>query len=108
MSALIGPRDAERAIQWIAEAEKLGARLRPETEGTGISFTQPSCFMYASSASVSCQEVFAPIVMINKVSSIEEAIRLVNDSKYGLQAGIYTENIRTAFAAAEALEVGAS
>ena len=47
-------------------------------------------------------------MMINKVSSIEEAIRLVNDSKYGLQAGIYTENIRTAFAAAEALEVGAS
>ncbi len=44
--------------------------------------------------------------MINKVSSIEEAIRLVNDSKYGLQAGIYTENIRTALAAAEALEVG--
>lgn len=43
---------------------------------------------------------------INKVSSVEEAIDLVNDSEFGLQAGIYTENINLALSAAEKLEVG--
>ncbi|MDR6550017.1 aldehyde dehydrogenase family protein [Paenibacillus qinlingensis] len=106
VSALIGVRDAERAMQWISEAEQLGAIVATGNKREG-NIVHPTVLLnVASSASVSCQEVFAPIVMINRVSSIEEAIRLVNDSKYGLQAGIYTENIRTALAAAEALEVG--
>ncbi|GAA3331352.1 hypothetical protein GCM10020331_087620 [Ectobacillus funiculus] len=58
------------------------------------------------SLKVSCQEVFAPIVLINKVKSVEEAFELVNDSRYGLQAGIYTENVHTALNAAEKLHVG--
>lgn len=106
VSALIGPLDAERAMQWIAEAEKLGANIATGNRREGNTVLPTVLLHVASSASISCQEAFAPIVMINKVSSIEEAIRLVNDSKYGLQAGIYTENIRTALAAAEALEVG--
>ncbi|OCT13495.1 aldehyde dehydrogenase [Paenibacillus pectinilyticus] len=106
VSALIGARDAERALQWIEEAEKLGAIIATGNRREG-NIVHPTVLLHvAASASVSCQEVFAPIVMINKVSSMEEAIQMVNDSKYGLQAGIYTENIRTALAAAEALEVG--
>jgi acyl-CoA reductase-like NAD-dependent aldehyde dehydrogenase len=53
----------------------------------------------------SCQEVFAPIVLINKVPSVEQAIELVNDSSYGLQAGIYTNNIHTALQAVDQLGV---
>lgn len=106
VSALIGLRDAERSLKWIAEAEKLGAIVATGNRKDG-NIVHPTVLLHVDSTSkISCQEVFAPIVMINKVSTIEEAIRLVNDSKYGLQAGIYTENIRTAFAAAEALEVG--
>jgi acyl-CoA reductase-like NAD-dependent aldehyde dehydrogenase len=55
---------------------------------------------------VSCQEVFAPIVLINKIATVEEGIALVNDSRYGLQAGIYTNHIETALSAAEQLHVG--
>jgi len=107
VSALISLRDAERSLQWIAEAEKLGAEVATGNRRDG-SIVHPTVLLHVDAASkISCQEVFAPIVMINRVSTIEEAIRLVNDSKYGLQAGIYTEDIRTAFAAAEALEVGA-
>lgn len=106
VSALIGLRDAERSLQWIVEAEKLGAIVATGNRKDG-NIVHPTVLLHVDSTSkISCQEVFAPIVMINKVSTIEEAIRLVNDSKYGLQAGIYTENIRTALAAAEALEVG--
>ena len=55
---------------------------------------------------VSCQEVFAPIVIVNKVKSVQEAIGHVNNSKYGLQAGIYTNDIAQALDAADELEVG--
>lgn len=55
---------------------------------------------------VSCREVFAPLVLIHSVSSIDEAVNHVNDSIYGLQAGIYTRNITTALDAADKLEVG--
>lgn len=58
------------------------------------------------SAKVMQQEVFAPIVSINSVDSIEQAIALVNDSKFGLQAGIYTSKLETALDAADKLEVG--
>lgn len=106
VSALIGLRDAERAMQWITEAEKLGAVIATGNKREG-NIVHPTVLLHvAASANVSCQEVFAPIVLINKVVSVEEAIERVNDSKYGLQAGIYTQNIRTALAAAEALEVG--
>ena len=57
-------------------------------------------------AKVSCQEVFAPIVLINKIQSVEQAIDMVNDSIYGLQAGIYTNDVDTALDAAENLQVG--
>ncbi|NOU84602.1 aldehyde dehydrogenase family protein [Paenibacillus sp. LMG 31460] len=106
VSALIGLRDAERSLQWIAEAEKLGAIVSTGNRKDG-NIVHPTVLLHVDATSkISCQEVFAPIVMINKVSTIVEAIQLVNDSKYGLQAGIYTQNIRTALAAAEALEVG--
>ncbi len=59
-----------------------------------------------TSLKVSCQEVFAPIVLINQVQSVDEAIAAVNDSRYGLQAGIYTENIHTALKASTDLYVG--
>lgn len=54
---------------------------------------------------VSCQEVFAP-VLINKVNSVEEAIDFINDSRFGLQAGIYTDNIHTALQASKKMHVG--
>ncbi len=106
VSALISLKDVERSLQWIEEAEKLGATVAIGGERDG-NILEPTVLLNVSpKAKVSCQEVFAPIVLINKVSTVEEAIEYVNDSKYGLQAGIYTSNVATAFQAAEALEVG--
>ncbi len=106
VSALISPQDTERSLQWIEEAKQLGAEVAAggEREGTIL---QPTVLLNVDpQAKVSCQEVFAPIVMINSVSSVKEAIGYVNDSRYGLQAGIYTKDVMTAFQAAEELEVG--
>lgn len=106
LSAVIAPHDVQRALAWIAEAEQAGAVIATGNRSDG-NIVHPTVLLHVDPrSSISCSEAFAPVVMINKIASVEEGIRLVNDSRFGLQAGIYTSNIRTAFAAAEALEVG--
>jgi acyl-CoA reductase-like NAD-dependent aldehyde dehydrogenase len=106
VSALIAPKEVERTLGWIEEAKQNGAKvvLGGTSEGNVL---KPTVLLDVEpAAKVSCQEVFAPIVLINKVNSVGEAIELVNDSRYGLQAGIFTENIRTAMDATKKLHVG--
>lgn len=106
ISAMINPGEQERAISWVQEAVQNGAEII--TGGT----TENGVFMptiltnVSSTSKVSCQEVFAPIVVVNRISSIEEGIAAINDSNYGLQAGIFTKDIQTAFHASKQLEVG--
>ncbi|QED49392.1 aldehyde dehydrogenase family protein [Cytobacillus dafuensis] len=106
VSALITPKDVERTLDWIEEAKQQGAKVAVGGTAEG-NILLPTVLLEADSClKVSCQEVFAPIVLINKVKSVDEAIELVNDSRYGLQAGIYTDNVHTALTAAEQLHVG--
>jgi acyl-CoA reductase-like NAD-dependent aldehyde dehydrogenase len=55
---------------------------------------------------VSCEEVFGPVCTVTAVDSIDEAIELANGTRYGLQAGIFTSSIDTAFRAAQELDFG--
>ena len=106
VSALISKGDVQRTLEWIQEAEQNGAIIATGGKAEG-NILQPTILLNVdSSLKVSCQEVFAPIVLVNKVKSVEEAVKQVNDSRYGLQAGIYTENIHTALYAADSLHVG--
>jgi acyl-CoA reductase-like NAD-dependent aldehyde dehydrogenase len=106
ISALISPQDVERTLAWIEEAVNNGAKLVAGGEAVG-NIVKPTVLVdVAPTLKVSCQEVFAPVVIINKVSSMSEAYELVNDSRYGLQAGIYTNNVTTALEAADKLHVG--
>ncbi|MFD0826216.1 aldehyde dehydrogenase family protein [Neobacillus sp. M.A.Huq-85] len=106
VSAVISPKDAERALSWIEEARQSGAIVAAGGGREG-NIVEPTVLLNVDpKQKVSCQEVFAPIVLINKVASVEEAIAYVNDSRYGLQAGIYTNDIFKALHAAEELEVG--
>ncbi len=106
ISAMISHREAQRALSWIEESRLHGATIAfGGIAEDGI--LMPTVLLNVpSTVQVSCQEVFAPIVLINKVQSVEEAIDLVNDSAYGLQAGIYTDNIHTAMDSVEKLHVG--
>lgn len=106
VSALISKGDVERAISWIEEAMEDGATLLAGGSSEGNILLPTVLTNVDASHKVSCQEVFAPIVIINKVSSVEEAINHVNDSRYGLQAGIYTDNLNLALQAVDDLEVG--
>jgi len=106
VSALISKGDVERTLEWIEEAKLHGAEVATGGMADG-NVLLPTVLLNADKAlKVSCQEVFAPIVLINKVKTVKEAIELVNDSRYGLQAGIYTNNVNTALDASEELHVG--
>lgn len=106
LSALISEDDTNRALEWINSAVSRGAQLAlgGNTEN-GI--LQPTVLLNVhEQEKVSCEEVFAPVVHINSFSQLEDAVNMVNTSKYGLQAGIFTQNIQHAMQAAKKLEVG--
>ncbi|MGE8035647.1 aldehyde dehydrogenase [Lysinibacillus sp. KCTC 33748] len=106
VSALISPQDVKRTLSWIEEAKGQGAIIATGGESEG-NILQPTVLLNVKpEQKVSCQEVFAPIVSIMKFSSIQEAFEQVNDSKYGLQAGVYSNNIHVALQATQKLHVG--
>jgi acyl-CoA reductase-like NAD-dependent aldehyde dehydrogenase len=105
-SAMINPKETERALAWIEEAKQQGARVECGGELHGRVLMPTVLTGVPADAKVSCQEVFGPVVLINQVDSVEEAIHLVNDSRYGLQAGVYTNNLSFALKAADELHVG--
>ena len=106
ISALITPGDLQRCLEWIDEARKEGAQVVCGGERDGQMLKPTVLLGVDPSMKVSCQEVFAPIVMIDKIQCIDQAIERVNDSRYGLQAGIYTNDIHAAFDSVEKLHVG--
>lgn len=106
VSALINPNETDRIDNWVQEAKADGAKvvLGGKQEGTVF---QPTILVNTNEKlSVSCNEAFGPVVSVNSYKTWDEAINLVNDSEYGLQAGVYTTNIQKAFEAADRLEVG--
>lgn len=106
ISAMISEGDKERALSWIESAVMNGAELLLGGQAeNGV--LQPTVLVNVGpDEKISCEEAFAPIVHINRVSSFEEAIKQVNNSKYGLQAGVFTGDIQKAFMAASDLHVG--
>lgn len=106
VSSLISKADLERSLAWIEEAKNEGADVV-------IGGFEKNNVLYPTiltnvkpTSKVSNEEVFAPIVTVSKIRTINEGINLVNGSKYGLQAGIFTNDIQTAHEASNKLAVG--
>ena len=96
----------ERILAWIDEARESGATLLTggKVEGDVIS---PTVIAHASLDLKVCrEEVFGPVCVVNSYETLEEAIQLANATRYGLQAGIFTADIRVAMRAAQELEFG--
>jgi acyl-CoA reductase-like NAD-dependent aldehyde dehydrogenase len=107
ISSLISTREADRVQEWIAEALSAGARLVCGNTRPHRATISPTILSSVpESARLIANEVFGPVVSINPFSSLDDAISLVNNSAYGLQAGIYTQDIDTAFRAARRIHVG--
>jgi acyl-CoA reductase-like NAD-dependent aldehyde dehydrogenase len=96
----------DRITSWVEEAKSAGATVL--TGGEVVDgLLQPTVLADATpDMKVSCQEVFGPLCTVSPYDSSEEAFELANATEYGLQAGIFTANLKTALAAAAALEFG--
>lgn len=107
LGPLIRESDAVRAGEWVQEAVRGGARLLrggsrkgSVLEPTVLTGTRPDM-------KVNCQEIFAPVVTVEPYEDFDSALRQLNNSPYGLQAGVFTRDAKLLFQAYEELEVGA-
>lgn len=106
ISAMIKPREQDRALEWIEEAIEHGAELKSGGKVEDGVLLPTVLANVNPTLKIACREAFAPVVVVNKISSIEEGISSINDSDYGLQAGVFTNNIEHAFLATKKLAVG--
>ena len=104
---LIRESDAIRADDWVQEAVRGGARLLCGGDRQG-SILEPTVLTGTRpDMKVNCQEMFAPVVTVEPYSDFDDALRQVNSSVYGLQAGVLTHDARLIQFAFGELEVGA-
>jgi glyceraldehyde-3-phosphate dehydrogenase (NADP+) len=103
---LISEAAAQRVESWVGEAVSAGAKVVVGGHRSGSSYEPTVLVDVPRDAKVSAEEVFGPVLVIAPVSSDEEGFAAVNASSYGLQAGVFTRDVRVAFAAHRALEVG--
>ncbi len=94
MGPLIDDESLHRARTWVASAQNEGATLLTGGEVIDGSFTPTVMADVTDEMKIVCEEVFAPIVSLVKVDSYEEAIKKMNDSPYGLQFSIFTNDLK--------------
>ncbi len=94
MGPLIDEESLHRAKTWVASAQNEGAKLLTGGEVVDGSFTPTIVADVTDDMKIVCEEVFAPIVSLVKVSSYEEAIAKMNNSPYGLQFSIFTNDLK--------------
>ncbi|NYV75664.1 aldehyde dehydrogenase family protein, partial [Streptomyces sp. UH6] len=106
----VGPlvsEDAARRVEaWVDEAVKAGAELLTGGTRDGATYAPTVLAGVPEGVTLSCEEVFGPVLTVQRTEGEEAAFAAVNDSPYGLQAGVFTHDLQTAFRAHRALEVG--
>ncbi|WP_425434431.1 aldehyde dehydrogenase family protein [Lentzea fradiae] len=100
---LINEAAADRVEAWVQEAS---AKVLTGGTRDGLVYAPTVLTDVPEDAKVNAEEVFGPVVTLSRVDSVEEAFDRVNASRYGLQAGLFTTDVRLAFRAAQRLQVG--
>ena len=103
---LIDERSTQRVLAWIDEAKGLGARVLAGGTREGKAVLPTVLEDVPVTASIACEEVFGPVAVLASYAKIEDAIVAVNRSRYGLQAGVFTDSRRVIGAVIEGLDVG--
>ncbi len=103
---MISEAAAVRVEEWVAEAVAAGAKVRTGGVRSGTTYAATVLTDVPPDARVYADEVFGPVLVLAPVPSDEAGLAAVNDSAYGLQAGVFTRDVRTAFLAHRTLEVG--
>ncbi len=103
---LISEDDARRVEAWVEEAVQGGARRLLGGPRQGPLYPATVLTDVRPEMKVVCQEVFGPVASVVACSSFEEAVERANDTEYGLQAGVFTNDLRKAMLAAKTLRMG--
>ncbi len=105
---LITPGDRDRVKEWVEEAVAEGAELLTggELVDDGRCLAPTLLGSPPREAKVWCEEIFGPVATIDRYTDFNEALRMANDSKFGLQAGVFTRDMGRGLEAARTLEFG--
>lgn len=106
LGPLINDEAASRAMSWVESAMEEGARALTQPRCEGRIFYPCVMADVTESMKIVCEEVFAPIVSLVRVDGIDDAIERMNDSPYGLQFSVFTNNLAHATQAIEELDAG--
>ena len=103
---LISHAAADRVHTCVRQAITAGAHLHTGGRRDGAGYQPTVLSASPEHTDVMAAEVFGPVVSVNQVTTTEEAVAAVNRSRFGLQTGVFTQHLPTAFAAAASLDVG--
>jgi len=103
---LVNEAAAKRVESWVDEAVAAGARLLVGGKREGAAYAPTVLAEVPAGVKLDTEEVFGPVLTLRRVDGADEAFAAVNDSKFGLQAGVFTHDVQAAFRAHRELEVG--
>ncbi len=103
---VVDDASAERILAWVDEARAAGARLLAGGQQDGTSIAPVVLSEVPTDTRVWREEVFGPVLCLSIVDGVDAALDLVDDSAFGLQAGLFTRDLQVAFRAAARLDLG--
>src|SRR3954451_9818104 len=106
LGPMVDEQAAQRTQRWVDEAQELGGKVLLGGRADGAFFSPTILIDTPSTAQVCSNEAFAPLVVAFPFDDLGDAIREVNDSFYGLQTGIFTNDLGNSWRAFNELEVG--
>jgi acyl-CoA reductase-like NAD-dependent aldehyde dehydrogenase len=107
LGPMIDEPSARRVEEWVEEAKRGGAKLLLEVRRDGARLWPVVAAETPAGSKIRDREIFGPVATVQPFDTLEEALALVNDSPYGLQASVFTRDVGRVLAAFETLEVGA-
>ncbi len=106
VSVMIDEENAKRVEQWVNEAVGAGAKILLGGKRNG-SYYEPTIITNTKNSMKVCsEEIFGPVVTIEKYSTFEKAVEMINDTSFGLQAGVFTNNAKEIDFAFNNIEAG--
>ena len=103
---MIDAAAVERTGRWVDEAVAAGARVLLGGKASGTVFPPTILTEVPTEAAICSEEAFAPVVVARPFDDFAEAVRGVNEGRFGLQAGVFTNDLAQSWAAFEELAVG--
>ena len=106
LGPVIDDHSADRIMAWIEEALEKGAELLTGGNRDGKLIEPTVLTKVTPDSNVSCSEVFGPVVQIEPYKNFDDALEKVNNTRYGLQAGVFTKDMKKAFKSYDLIETG--